>query len=247
MALDEAILDRFGAGSVSLPPTLRLYGWNPPALSLGRRQRFETAWAGAEVARVRRPTAGGAVLHQNERTYALVGRLRSPAFPRGVLDTYGRISAALAEAMRDLGADARSAGADARGREAAVCFEGISAHEITVAGRKLIGSAQLRRGGAFLQHGSIPLGIDRALLERVVGRATRGSRFTDLDEATGRAVDAGEVDRAIVRAFEKRFGVELRAGELTAEERESAERYRESKYLDPSWTRTGRLALPSTA
>jgi len=163
MAIDEALLEAHERDE-ALPPALRLYGWSSPSYSLGRTQRgigsgdLERLLAsGFEV--VRRPTGGDGVLHEHERTYAVVGSLGSRDFPRGVVDTYARIARALVSAVSSLGvSDARSAQATRRtGRQdAAVCFERLSGCEVTVQGQKLIGSAQARRRRAFLQHGSIP-------------------------------------------------------------------------------------------
>src|SRR5262245_10322180 len=95
MAIDEAMLEAYEREGHALAPTLRLYGWSSPTYSLGRTQR---GIASGDVERlrakgfevVRRPTGGDGVLHEHERTYAVVGALGSRDFPRGVVDTYAR-------------------------------------------------------------------------------------------------------------------------------------------------------------
>ncbi len=248
MAVDEAVLDSYTGPAVPPAPTLRLYGWDPPTLSLGRTQD------GARdpgIAVVRRPTGGGAVLHDRERTYAVAGRLRALPFVGGVLDTYERIAGALADALRGLGAAVQIRRATSAGPRATVCFESLSSHEIAVSGRKLIGSAQLRRRGAFLQHGSIPLELDVARLERVLGRPALAARFTDLRSVLGRAVEIEELDLALILAFERCFAVKLIPGTRTEAEHERALCYLAGKYgqaSDQSSIQTiwaGRPSLPS--
>jgi lipoate-protein ligase A len=169
------------------------------------------------------------------------GRLRSAPFPGGVLDSYREVAAALAAAMRGLGVEAQAEPPRASAASAGiVCFERVSAHEICVGGRKLIGSAQLRRRGGFLQHGSIRL-APSALHERVFGRPAEGPRFTDLHSVLGRRVSCADVDDALVTAFAAHFGAELRRGELTAAERERAAAYRRDKHGCREWIETGRV------
>ncbi len=246
MAVDEAVLGSYVAPSSTRAPTLRLYSWFPPALSLGRSQSaasaHDAAYLRAEgIDLVRRPTGGRAVLHEHERTYAVIGRLREPPFEGGVLDTYRRIAAALVEALRRLGVDAegaepeRGAPRDPGPQGPPVCFDLAGAHEITATGRKLIGSAQLRRHGAFLQHGSILLRADPERLSRAIGAPTDGSRFVDLERVLGRAPDVGALDAAIVSAFERAFGLPVVPGALTPAESERASRLAATKYSRDAW------------
>ena len=250
MAVDEAILESYLApDSDALPPTLRLYGWNPPALSLGKSQASSDSCK-RQVLRlqgidlVRRPTGGLAVLHDRERTYAVIGALRREPFAGGVLETYRSVSAALEEAMRSLGVSA-SASSEQRGvmpsSAGPSCFSLTSAHEITVGSRKLIGSAQLRRGRAFLQHGSILLESNLDQLGAVLGGPVDRDTFTDLTTALGHTVGSQELDQVLVEAFGRRFGVELPEGELTATERSRATQIRCWKHLSAAWTLRGRV------
>jgi lipoate-protein ligase A len=247
MAIDEAMLERYERAGDELVPTLRLYGWSSPSYSLGRTQRgvatrdVERLVAqGFEV--VRRPTGGDGVLHEHERTYAVVGVVGSRDFPRGVVDTYARIARALVGAVAALGvAEVRTAAPDRRARRepAAVCFERVSGCEVVTQGRKLVGSAQARRRRAFLQHGSIPIRLGPERLAEAAGRRVDGETFTDLSRASGRDLSPQDVDRALVVAFEKEFSVRLVGTPLTPEESLRAAELRAWRYDSLAWTRDG--------
>jgi lipoate-protein ligase A len=248
MAVDEAILDRYARSPAATPPTLRLYGWDPPALSLGKGQPSATSHdpdylrqAGIDL--VRRPTGGLAVLHENERTYAVVAGLGIEPFSAGVLENYNRVAVALEAAMRRLGANAdsvtRPAGSPEGGASSGPsCFDLVSAHEIAVAGCKLIGSAQLRRRRAFLQHGSILLASDPVRLGNALGAEHKPSRFTDLLSILGRTPGTEEVDRSVIAAFEESFRAELEPGDLTTGELLRASALMRDKYGSDGWTLT---------
>src|SRR5512134_1501025 len=144
MAVDEAILDHIGRGE-SLP-TLRLYAWDPACLSLGHAQPFkdvdtvrlkERGW---EV--VRRVTGGRAILHTDELTYSVTGSAEEPVLAGGVLESYNRLAQALLFAVKDLGlpVEMKAGKANDHPIPNPVCFEVPSTYEITVSGKKLIGS-----------------------------------------------------------------------------------------------------------
>jgi lipoate-protein ligase A len=160
MAVDEALLEETAAGR-SLP-TLRLYAWDPPTLSLGFAQ--PAADCDREALKrlgwglVRRPTGGRAILHTDELTYSITAPESHPLMQGGVLESYRRLSLGLLAGLRLLGVDVQ-ADPGQRGRAAGnpVCFEIPSQYEISAGGRKLIGSAQARRLGGVLQHGAFPL------------------------------------------------------------------------------------------
>ena len=242
MAVDETLVESVLAGG---RPTVRLYGFEPAALSLGRNQRSSDSHDpeylrlhGIDL--VRRPTGGLAVLHEHERTYSIAGRLDRPPFDRGVLATYGAIAAAIACALGALGVPARipvvgsrlgAAGPSSR----VACFATPTTHEIVARGRKLVGSAQLRRRSVFLQHGSILLRGDPDRLARAVGAAVPWS-FTDLERELGHPVDGTALDRALIERLADLVGAELEHGDLDATERARATRLRELKYESAAWT-----------
>ena len=166
MAMDEAMLE-LAAGGATL---LRFYGWEPWCLSLGRHQEAPDRLLGRSpedlrpgVDAVRRPTGGRSVFHGPEITYAFACPARAWGGPRAVLQTVHR---ALGEGLRSLGVPLDEAmdggGPDSGSRKASrisaeSCFRDPAPGELTVQGRKLVGSAQCRRRGSVLQHGSILL------------------------------------------------------------------------------------------
>ena len=165
MAVDEAMLELAADGST----LLRFYGWEPWCLSLGRHQAAPDRLLGRApdqlrpgVDAVRRPTGGRSVFHGPEITYAFACPARAWGGPRAVLRTVHR---ALGEGLRSLGAPLDTVGGDAAEASlaeasrisAASCFRDPAPGELTARGRKLVGSAQCRRRGGVLQHGSILL------------------------------------------------------------------------------------------
>jgi lipoate-protein ligase A len=155
MAADEALLESVAAGE---PPALRLYRWVPPALSLGRFQPDDDvdvdacARFGVEV--VRRPTGGQGLLHGGDVTYA-VALPRPEGAAGGVDAVYTLLAGALIDGLARIGVDAAIARHD--GPAGPVCFAGQQGADLRVGERKVCGSAQVRRDGAVLQHGSILL------------------------------------------------------------------------------------------
>jgi lipoate-protein ligase A len=184
MARDEALLtdaDRTGAAF------LRLYRFDPPCWSFGRN---EPASERGGVATVRRPTGGRAVWHEHEVTYAVAAPIA--AFGR-LRDAYRAIHERLAAALRSLGADVTLAEDRPTARlsdRPTACFATTVGGEVLVAGRKVIGSAQVRRGTAFLQHGSILLDGSKEMVNA-----------TTLRQVLGRPVTFAEVTAAIAAAW----------------------------------------------
>lgn len=207
MAADEAMLDAVADGA---PPTLRLYRWHPPAVSLGRFQPDADVDGdacvrlGVEV--VRRPTGGQGLLHGGDLTYAVA--MPRPAGTAGGVDAvYGLLAGALIAGLAALGVDAAVARHD--GPAGPVCFAGQQGADLRVGERKLCGSAQVRRRTAVLQHGSILLArlpYDETDLLRprpgtpAVTREQLRATTVTLDEL-GAPADPRTVAAAIVAGF----------------------------------------------
>jgi lipoate-protein ligase A len=220
MAADSALLHWARRGVASL----RLYRWSPPCLSFGRNepalQRYDRARIEAlGLDTVRRPTGGRAVWHDAEVTYALAG-------PDGLFgslpETYQAIHAVIADGLRALGVPAELAGAPpaeppnrlTAGLSAGACFASPAGGEVVVRGAKLVGSAQVREAGAFLQHGSILLEDGQDVVARVTRGAAPRSSATSLVAVLGRRVTFAEVATAIAAAARRSWGGEWGEADL---------------------------------
>ena len=245
MAVDEVLLDGVAAGSA--PPTLRFYQWAPPCLSLGYFQPFEVVdvdgCRALGVDLVRRPTGGRAILHDRELTYSVALPARLLGDDGGVLPSYHRLSLALEAGLSRLGVPVARA-PESAGQPAPahgpVCFDRPSAHEILLDGRKLVGSAQVRRAAAILQHGSIlieprtarllaclrlPEGRERGLIEDGVAGLAEVGNF-----------EPARIAGALADAFGEGFGVTVALGALRPDERRAVEALAAAKYQTVAWT-----------
>lgn len=242
MARDEALLIAHAAGRT--PSTLRLYRWQPACVSLGRFQRSADVDCAACVARgldiVRRPSGGRALLHADELTYAVVARADHPLFAASasILSSYAQISQALLRGLHALGVPAAFVPAARRRDVPAACFATPASYEITVAGRKLVGSAQARRDAALLQHGALPFSPHADQLQALLTTPTGDLRhkMITLDEALGRPASFDEVAAALAAGFAAAWGVELVPGALTADEQALADALRAARYASVDWT-----------
>jgi lipoate-protein ligase A len=251
MAVDEAILETVAGGQS--PPTLRFYGWEPPCLSLGQAQQV----AEVDLARlgehgwglVRRITGGWAILHTDELTYSVVVPGADRRVAGGVVESYRRLSMGLLAGLEQLGTGIASHTGSTEGApttQGPVCFEVPSHYEITARGKKLLGSAQTRRRGMVLQHGTLPLTGDlgricdalvfegeaarEAAKERVLARAAT------LQEALGHPVTFEQAAEAIMAGLASALNLELIDGQLTPTETARAEELLDAKYATDEWT-----------
>jgi lipoate-protein ligase A len=155
MALDEAMLEA-SILKRYFEPLLRIYAWSRPSVSFGSNQKISTQLVdrvrefGFDV--VRRPSGGGAVVHQGDVTYSFV----APDPGGATLDVYRWAARGILEGLRALGL-AGEVIAHSAPANAVACFSRSTGADIEVGGRKICGSAQVRRRGWILQHGSIPL------------------------------------------------------------------------------------------
>lgn len=254
MATDLALLDHARRTGEA---TLRLYAWEFPTLSLGRHERgrgvFDVrALRESGIDLVRRPTGGRALLHDHEVTYSVA----APATAGSLGETYRAVNALLRAALQRLGVTvdeaARAPRTDALGStplrpDGAPCFAEPSAGELVVDGAKLVGSAQWRDDGAWLQHGSILLEDDQpriARLRRAADAPGAGpivvppapastAAAATLRTVLGRDVAPGEVEEVVVAAFEEGVGP-LTALPATALSGGALGRHLEA-LSDPTW------------
>jgi lipoate-protein ligase A len=237
MALDEALMDRARRTGEAV---FRVYSWSKATLSLGRHQvargvfdpaRLESQ--GTDI--VRRLSGGRAVLHDREVTYSVAAPLAQGELLRGHYSTINNI---LVRALQSLGVRAELA--LRTGRQpvpaSAPCFELPSEGEIVVAGRKLVGSALVRSNGAWLQHGSILVHDNQALVARLAAVPVGSTApAATLRQALSREPSVLEVAEALfesVRASVTGPATELELDDATIACRDRAM----EKYLSAEWT-----------
>ncbi len=248
MAVDEALLLNFVPGQT--PPVLRLYGWQPPALSLGRYQDAADVLdlarcqqAGLPV--VRRVTGGGVIYHADELTYSLVCAPTDLPPAISIKESFRVLTGFLLAAYRKLGliADYAVDAAPAQaplGERMAFCFAGHETYDILVNGKKLGGNAQRRLKQAVFQHGSIPL-LNRAemgatfLVHPPAGIVASTTALRDI----GIAAPEAELNALLVAAFAETLQVEIVSAALTAAEQQTMARLLRDKYQSDAWNLAG--------
>lgn len=248
MAIDEAMMLACADGSA--PPTLRVYYWSSPSISLGflqpvLRQAQDSGdmldpdycrEAGIEV--VRRITGGRAVIHGSDVTFSIA--LCDSDLPDGcssVLASHRWLMGGIVAGLRLLGVDAEMGdrrGAVGSGKAMpADCFAHIAECDVRVGSRKAVGSAQVRRSGAILEQGSIPYAAPAFDTARVFGRLGRAILAADIPLA-GLTFQA--ISQAVASGFDELLEGRIEAGELTAHEAHLAEELARDKYAKPQWT-----------
>lgn len=217
MAIDEALMD-------SELPTLRLYSWSPPAVSIGYFQKVEEEVdertcreLGIDI--VRRQTGGGAVYHDKEVTYSVVLR----EYPLNIMESYTLICGSVVAGLRSAGISA----------------EFSPLNDIVVNGRKVSGSAQTRRKGVLLQHGTLLLDVDVDRMFTVLKVPNEKLKGKLISEVKARVAPLGigfeDACKAVQKGFELKMGAELVPDTLSKAEVEKARRIAEEKYGNGEW------------
>lgn len=251
MARDEALLHSVASGEAA--PTLRFYGWQPACLSLGANQPAaeadEIALQQLGYHLVRRPTGGRAILHTDELTYAVVLPLSDPRMSPDIVASYRTLSTGLLRGLQTLGAQPRSdplADREVLKTMGPVCFEVPSHYEITVNGKKLLGSAQVRKQGVVLQHGALPLHGDIGRIcdvlvfsaehDRQVARASLSEHACTLAEALGSQPGWYTTAQALADGLAEALNVTFTVAGFTPGEQALTEQLVAEKYANPAWT-----------
>ncbi|MEE9223579.1 MAG: biotin/lipoate A/B protein ligase family protein [Thermoplasmata archaeon] len=232
MATDESVLHHVASGDS--PPTFRLYGWKPPAVSIGYFQSLAEEVdldvcdeLGVEV--VRRITGGGAVFHDDEVTYSAVIPENWGSVPDSIPESYEYICGGILKGLEGLGIDAH--------------FQGLN--DIVAGGKKISGNAQTRRKGVILQHGTILISIDLErmfTLLKVPSEKTRKKlidsakeRVTSINDILTSHVSFEDVVSALAGGFERSLGVEFERSELSEDELSMADKVASEKYGAEDW------------
>jgi lipoate-protein ligase A len=234
MSIDAALMQN---PSRTATPTFRIYQWQPRCISLGYHQsdlpiHIERCRREC-VDVVRRPTGGRAVFHSDEVTYAVVIPRDSEWYSRSKQDLYRVISTGIAQGLINLGFPVNYARSSAknlsssRASASVSCFSSTTRWEITLDGRKLVGSAQRLTMEGFLQHGSILTGKSHSRLMDFFlksedlpspGKTEYGRNAISIEEFSGHKIAPQNVSDALKNAWEKAFSVRFRDGALTEEE-----------------------------
>jgi lipoate---protein ligase len=232
MAIDKAIL--VGSSQGKVPPTVRFYGWTPPAISIGYFQSLVeeidiNACGRLGVDYVRRITGGGAVFHDKELTYSIVVPEDHPVIPKNILKSYGRICGAVMKGLQQMG----------------ITSEYAPINDIMTNGRKISGNAQTRKLGTLLQHGTILLDVDVDTMftllkvpnEKIKDKliADVKQRVTSIHHCLGKEVSFKHVADAMRSGFEEEFHIELIDGKLTHEERDIAKQFEKESFSTKEW------------
>lgn len=230
MAIDEAILITRAKNLV--PNTLRFYTWKPSAVSLGYFQSVEQEvnlenLKKFKVDLVRRITGGGAVFHDQELTYSLI--ISEEKVPKDIQESYELICGALVKGLEKIG----------------ITTEFREINDILAGGRKISGSAQTRRNGVVLQHGTLLLDVNLKRMfsllkipnEKIRDKMIKKveERVTSIKKELGRELGKKEILSALREGFEDTFNVSFQEGKLTSEEKKLARKLYQ-KYASKEWT-----------
>ncbi|NOX20700.1 MAG: lipoate--protein ligase family protein [Nitrospirae bacterium] len=242
MALDEAIAVH--VQDHNCPPTLRFYGWNKKSITIGAFQSINDLniqyCNERNIPVVRRPTGGRAILHGNDLTYSFSSINSPPFFSEGLLQTYGFISRAFLLAFRSLGMEVQMKNRKEKGKVltgSSLCFQSVSYGEITLQGRKLIGSAQKRWKKGFLQQGSLMLKLEADEMKRVFKRVKADQILSSMTSVLEHypQISTDLLKKEITRAFEEVFSVRFIHDEPTRDELSLASRLVHEKYSSSEW------------
>jgi lipoate-protein ligase A len=239
MAIDQTLLDRAELLGESW---LRLYAWEPHCLSFGRHEPATRRYDADRIAAlgidtVRRPTGGRAVWHGPELTYAVAAP--GPRFG-SVQEAYLEIHAMIGPALGELGVDAVLASTSrAAPLDAGACFSQPAGGEVLVGGRKVVGSAQLRQGGALLQHGSILLADGQHIVRKLMQEAADRDSFSSPGETAlpllGRSLAVAQLAEEIADTAAIRWPGDWNRVTAAGEVIEAASRHY-PRFRSPAWT-----------
>ena len=221
MAVDEALLETATADGVA---TLRFYGWEEPTLSLGYFQSAaerDQHPASRRCPLVRRASGGGAILHDRELTYSVAIPQRGTslcaardlydAFHETLLATLGELGIA-AELYRVAAANCLGNPESGVGQQPFLCFQRRTCSDIVYNGAKIVGSAERRRRGVVLQHGSVLLAKSRFAPE-----------LPGIEELAGQSISPAELMTGWKRRLANRLRVSFCEGELPPEDQRRAQ------------------------
>lgn len=232
MAIDRAVLTANSQGIV--PPTVRFFTWQPPAISIGYFQSLEEE-VDLDICKqlgidyVRRITGGGAVFHDKELTYSIVIPESHPQIPINIMESYGRICGAIMKGLKHLGIESKY----------------MPINDIITGGKKISGNAQTRKAGTVLQHGTILVDVDvekmfsllkvpdEKIRDKMISDVKQ--RVTSIKHILGSETCFDESSEAMKIGFEEEFNVELVEGVLTEEEIKLSKKFENECFSTIDW------------
>lgn len=249
MAMDEALL--FGIINRNLSPVFRVYDWEPPTVSFGYHQKINEHILPDKIKEfgfgmVRRPTGGRAVLHYDEVTYAVIAPIAG-VFAGTILDSYKKIGEVLLASLKEVGIEATMKDSMPSEREQKTwvnpCFTSASKYEINYKGSKIIGSAQIRKGNALLQHGSILLNRNQELMAELIPttsekekstiRKILAKKTTSINQLSSKSVSFNFFAQILKKNFENKFCILFSENvHLSPYEEELFERFKHKYKID---------------
>jgi len=251
MAIDEAIMKAYKEKKVDT--TIRFYTWKPACISIGYFQKMEEEidvdkCKEIGIDCVRRTTGGRAVLHDDELTYSIVVDEKNPLMKGSIIETYRYISEGLANGLKMSGVEIdplTRANKDIKSDKSSVCFNSKSHYEISINNKKVVGSAQTRKEGIILQHGSIVLNfnVDKLMsvmkideLKREKLKKVTLKKATGIESEIGKTLDVNVLEKNIIKALETHFNIHIYEDELSDYEMNLAKQLYE-KYSNDDWNK----------
>ncbi len=237
MSLDEAILHSY---SEFTRPTLRIYGWQHPIISIGYNQDIaQVLKPNTAIPFVRRLTGGAAILHEKELTYSITCSLEDLDLPRPVKKSYEMLNSFIKEFYKRIGLQAEFAKdvfSQKIGRRENFCFSSCECFDFIIKGKKIGGNAQRRKRNLIFQHGSIPYELDFKKIENSIeGTKLLSSRTTCLKELFINTLNLSEISNTFRKSFESIFKINLEPECLSEEERNYCYFLMETKYTTKEW------------
>ncbi len=241
MAIDESLFLNYPAIQ---KPVLRIYGWQPAGVSIGYSQKLDSIVDTARckavnIPVVRRLTGGTLIFHDNELTYSLICSQKDIGSPVNVKQSYKYICKSLFLFYARFGLEARYSLYEP-GRfktRSGFCFASCQDYDIMIQGKKIGGSAQRRKKNLILQHGSIPLSLDRVKINDFVKEEILqiSGKTASLNELTGKKNKFSTIAGILKRSFEKNFSVRLTESNLAESEQIAAKTLEKDKYSKADW------------
>lgn len=238
MAVDEAL---FSCYADQKKPTLRIYGWSKPCISLGYNQNFDKVLkTGIEMPVVRRITGGASILHDDEITYSLVCASRDLNLPFKVKDSYKILCSFLINFYKKLGLKAQFAQdilpENNLGRYGNFCFSAYEHFDLIINNKKIGGNAQARRKDVIFQHGSIPLSVNFDMVRNLINDAIDlEDNITFLNALVDKKLDFNTITTLLSESFKYAFDIDLACENLSQKEVAKSSELAENKYKLKQW------------